>query len=208
MERPTAFKLTSAEKEEVYRVRIDPDQSRRFKPRDPSSMPAVIVTRAATILPAVSAGMVDASDVLAVVEGNWSEAVLVVLSDKPLRGAPVKTAGDGDSKFLMFVEQTAPSLAELATETLRAIRSAGVDGELIETKLGRWMNKPLNTFTLKPQPRVGNLQFTLYGNPETYTAGDFLRKDQNSYSRGWVRSPADVQLLAELAQQSHNRRKR
>lgn len=206
MDHPVAFKLKSNEPLQAYCVEIDPDNSRAFKAPDQDQKPAVIVIRTATILPAVSAGMIDAADVVSVTPGKWSETILIVLPGQEPISPPVAGAGVGDSKFLASVKRTAPNLADLATQTLQAIRTAGVDGELVETKLGRWMNKPLNTFTLKPQPRVGNLHFTLYGNPETYNAGDFLKKDQNSYSRGWVRSHADVKLLAELARQSHSRR--
>jgi hypothetical protein len=69
------------------------------------------------------------------------------------------------------------------------------------------VNRPLNSFTLKAQPRKGNLQFTLYGNPETYDAGEFLRKDQNSYSRGWVEEFGDVPKFAMLVTEAHSRRK-
>jgi len=209
MDRPLALKIMPGEAVEVHRVMVDPAQARQLKPRADRVAPAVVVTRQAAILPEMSVGMIDAANVLAVVDGDWDNAVLLVLP--PALGEdeqPQEVSVDGDAGFLSHVKQNAPGLAELAAKTLAAIRAAGVEGKLVETKLGRWVNQPLNTFTLKAQPQAGNLHFTIYGNPETYDAGDFLRKDQNSYSRGWVRNASDAGLLAKLAKQAHVRRNR
>jgi hypothetical protein len=208
MDNPIALKLIPSQPVTIHRVTIDRVQAAQLKNSDGGVWPAIVVTHNAAILPSMSAGMIDAANVVAVLDGNWADALLVVLpteaADKNSNVSEVK----GDAGFLADVEGSAPDLASLAAKTISAIRAAGVDGELVKTRLGRWVNQPINTFTLKAQPRAGNLHFTLYGNPETYSAGDFLLKDQNSYSRGWVRSPADVRLLANLARQSHDRRNR
>lgn len=112
----------------------------------------------------------------------------------------------GDDDFVAFVRSYAPGLVDLARETVAAIRAAGVPGEMVEATGRRWVNRPVNSFTLKPQPRVQNLQFTLYGEPRTYGEDDFLRTDQNSYSRGWVTSIDDGRRLATLAAKAHRRR--
>lgn len=206
METPLAFKLTHSEAPDVYRVKMAPIPS----VVSPSGHrgPAIVVVRSAAMLHAVSAGMIDGDDIVAATNGDWSNAILVVLPD----GAPesedsTPQPAKGDEAFLTEVQQSAPSLAHLAQETIKAIRRAGVGGELVKSRLGRWVNQPLNIFTLKAQPRAGNLHFTLYGNPSAYDAGDFLLQDQNSYSRGWVRGPEDVGRLAELARKAGARRK-
>lgn len=112
----------------------------------------------------------------------------------------------GDDEFVAYVRSYAPGLTDLARATVQAIRSAGVPGELVEATGRRWVNRPVNSFTLKPQPRVRNLQFTLYGEPRSYNEGDFLLNDQNSYSRGWVRTKEDGERLARLALKAHRRR--
>jgi hypothetical protein len=121
--------------------------------------------------------------------------------------AAAKTADKaGDVEFLTEVKRTAPNLHEIAQYTLQSIRRAGVDGAL-HKEGPRWVNRPKNSFTLKIQPRVGNLFFTLYGNPDAFDAGDFLKRDQNSYSAGWVKNDRDADLLAKLSKLAHNRKR-
>jgi hypothetical protein len=215
MERPVALKLRTANATEVHQVSFDPAAVGQFRTISGKEVPAIVVTQRAALLAPMSAAMIDAADVLAISDGDWANAILVVLPEnkKTEKGAlaieqPRQSADGGDAKFLEQVQRTASNLADLAAQTIAAIRGAGVDGELVEGGGGRWVNRPLNTFTLKAQPRVGNLQFTLYGNPDSYNADGFLLKDQNSYSRGWVRKQDDVGRLAELVRVSHARRTR
>jgi hypothetical protein len=194
---------------DVHAISMDPAAAKRLKPSgDPC--PAVVVARAASLLPSGSAGLIDTADVIALIDGDWGNTLLLVLregeTEKVADGS--KAAAKGDNFFIKEVERSAPHLTELARQTMSKIRAAGVDGELIKTSGGKWKNDPLNTFTIKVQPRAGNLQFTLYGNPESYDAGEFLLRDQNSYSRGWIKHVDDATKMAALAQQSHARRRR
>jgi hypothetical protein len=161
--------------------------------------------RGATILADKGVAVIDGTNVVAAIDGDWTDAVLVVLPESRPTRHPI-VASDGDGAFLEEVKRAAPHLLDLAERTIRTIRAVGVTGDLRKSKLGRWVNHPLNTFTIKAQPRVGNLHFTLYGDPTTYDAGSFLRKDQNSYSRGWVRDSKDAAMLAKLAREAHERR--
>ncbi len=208
MEQPLAFVLTKAEGLISHSVSIDSHAKSQLGTL-PNSGPAIIVARKAVVVAEASAGMFDLSDVVSYTPGAGADAVLIVLPRRETTEVtPPSKGSSGDEKFLAHVKHRAPQLAELARETLVAIRNAGVEGELSEGTGGRWINKPINTFTLKSQPRAGNLHFTLYGNPHTYSAGDFLRKDQNSYSRGWVKDRADAEQLAKLAKESHSRPRR
>lgn len=207
MDQPIAFKFLGRVVGEVHRINIDPQLGSRLEEQGQARGPAVIVARHAALLPNLSAGVVDAGDIIAVTGGDWGNAIMIVLPT-PAPDGSVPADAIGDARFLAKVERSAPDLFELACETVAAIRKAGVEGRLEEATGGRWVNRPVNTFTLKPQPRARNLQFTLYGNPGSFDAGEFLLQDQNSYSRGWVRAPKDAKLLAELARQSHLRRKR
>lgn len=112
----------------------------------------------------------------------------------------------GDDEFVAYVRSYAPGLVDLAQATIEAIRTAGVPGQLVEASGRRWVNRPINSFTLKPQPQARNLQFTLYGEPHIYGEADFLRTDQNSYSRGWVNNIEDAVRLAALAAKAHRAR--
>jgi len=208
MERPIALKLRTTDAVDCHQVSIDPALVDLLRKVSRKSAPAIIVTRKAAIFAKMSAGMFDIADLVAVSDGDWGKTILVVVPEPEPSGTERLRQITGDAKFLKQVERDAPSLAELAGETIAAIRKAGVDGELVESGGGRWVNRPINTFTLKVQPRVSNLHFTLYGNPESYTHNGFLLQDQNSYSRGWVRGSDDVGHLAALAKLSHARRKR
>jgi hypothetical protein len=209
MDNPVALRLNASDPPEVYRVAIDPAIIGQFHTNPPIAPPALLVVRKAAILPAVSAGLIDGADIILVQQGDWARAILVVLPQTEVADSePHGVSSSGDREFIADVERNAPELVDLAVQTISAIRAAGIDGELTAGAGGRWVNRPLNTFTLKVQPRVGNLAFTLYGNPETYNYDKFLLKDQNSYSRGWVRSSSDVAILADLVRQSHARRRR
>jgi len=111
-----------------------------------------------------------------------------------------------DKEFFSTLTKYNTHLAKLARETIDLIRSSGVTGELVEDSNGRWVNRPINIFTIKVQPRAENISFTLYGEPDIYNLDDFLRKDQNSYSRGWIKDSTDVKKFAGLAKDAHARR--
>lgn len=206
MDHLLAFRVADKAHPKVHRISLDPATIEALQGQS-AHAPAVIVVRKAAMIAGMKAGMIDPVDVVSLAHGDWSNAVLIQLDEEEVERQSAWQAA-GDSEFLVQVEQGAPNLAKLAAETVAAIRKAGVDGELVEGSGGRWVNRPLNTFTLKAQPRAGNLHFTLYGNPQTYDASDFLLKDQNSYSRGWVKTSKDVTQLAELVQISHARRRR
>jgi hypothetical protein len=207
VQKPVAMRVSGAVSGELYRVEIDPILGSKIA-QSVKAAPAVLVVRHATMLPSASAGVIDAGEVIAASDGDWSDAIVIVLPHPVPEGASVSAAAVGDSRFLAHVQQSAPDLLELASQTIEGIRAAGVDGKLEATQGGRWVNRPANTFTLKAQPRAANLQFTLYGNPGSFDADGFLLQDQNGYSRGWVRDLADAQILARLAYASHLRRAR
>lgn len=206
MERPIAFKVLPADKSNVLRMRVEPLDVASIK-RSVTS-PAVVVARRVTLLPDLGTGIVDAADIVAVSNGDWSSAILVVTEDAEAQ--PASSSGYGsisdDEAFLASVNEVAPGLSHLASKTISLIRAAGVHGRLVEKTKGRWVNTPVNSFTLKVQPRKGNLQFTIYGNPSTYKHDGFLLQDQNSYSRGWVNDESDARSLAAFAAQAHSRR--
>lgn len=209
MRRPVAFKLTPDDKAKAFRVRAEPiDASKLNRSK---GGPALVVSRKVTILEELATGLVDADDILLVQEGDWNNALLIVVEDiAPAETASVATSKSehdiGDEAFIAALSNSAPHLIDLGREIIRLIRENGVTGELVENTKGRWVNIPLNSFTLKAQPRVSNIQFTLYGEPKIYDAGDFLLKDQNSYSRGWVKNHADAMKFSGLVKAAHARR--
>lgn len=211
MKRPVAFKLAPNEKVQVFRIQAEPIDTTKLS--GGRTGPAIVVTRKATILDELTTGLVDADDILAAQEGDWSTALLIVVDDSfPAEMPSIITSksesNTGDEAFISSLEKSAPHLVKLGKEIIDLIRANGVAGELVEKAKGRWVNSPLNSFTLKAQPRVSNIQFTLYGEPGNYDVGEFLRKDQNSYSRGWVKDSADAKILAGLAKAAHERRQR
>ena len=211
MHRPIAFKLRPTDAAQVYRVGSEPIDIATLS--SACNGPAIVVARKASILDELTTGLVDASEIVCAQEGDWNNALLIVVGDafdvQESTNVQVRTsAKSGDDAFMSALSNTAPHLAQLGRQIITLVRSQGVTGELVEKTKGRWVNSPLNSFTLKAQPRAGNIQFTLYGEPDSYNAGEFLRKDQNSYSRGWVKDASDAKTLASLVRQAHARRER
>ncbi|MCR8724136.1 hypothetical protein [Frigidibacter sp. ROC022] len=209
MERPIAFKVLPFEDGKLFRMKAEPIDAASIK--GTTVAPAVVVARKAAILGEMETGIFDAEDILAITDGDWTNAILIVVnqdqSDELV--APLsQEMQNNDADFLDSVRKLEPSLAKLAEATVAEVRSQGVEGKLVEKSKGRWVNSPINSFTLKAQPRKKNLQFTLYGNPSSYEHGGFLRPDQNSYSRGWVETEDDVKTFAGLVFQAHSRKKR
>jgi hypothetical protein len=211
MERPIAFKLAPSDAIKIYQVRAEPIDTASVGLGRAS--PAIVIARKATILDDLSTGLVDAKEIVSAQDGDWNNALLVIVGETPMpqndvAATPGERRDQGDEAFVNGLSDTAPHLAKLAREILELVRSMGVDGELVEKTKGRWVNSPVNSFTLKAQPRKGDIQFTLYGNPSSYDAGGFLRQDQNSYSRGWVANNQDANKFAGLVKQAHARRQR
>lgn len=206
MERPIAYKVRSEERPEAHRIEIA-----KIAPRaGTSGTPAVIVVRQAVTLPELAAGMIDESDIIFAHEGDWRNAILIVAPPEPDQGsyAQVVEQGptSGDEQFLDSIPVEIPLLRKLGQTLLHSLRSSGLPGTLTEATKGRWVNSPINSFTLKVQPRKKNFQFTIYGNPDTYDHGGFLLSDQNSYSRGWINGAGDVESFLRFATEAHRRR--
>ncbi len=213
MKQPIAMKLNEIGGLLVYNVNIDPHFVHKVNLCKPESTQAIMVVQEAAVFPNLNAGMIDTKNILAIHEGNWENAILVVLPKivstgfvEHRRVAQLQSSPTGDNQFMAHVRQLAPGLQGVAKRVLSDIRAAGVAGELVERGAGRWVNSPLNTFTLKVQHKVNNLAFTLYGNPESYISNGFLHKDQNSYSRGWIKNFEDAETFVGLVKQSHARR--
>lgn len=206
MEKPIAYKVTSEEGLEVHRVEIP-----RIAPRSGTSdMPAIIIVRRAVTLPELAAGMIDEGDIIFSNDGDYQNAILIVAPPGRDQGSSAQgskyTLTSGDEQFLESIPVEIPELRNLGRTLIRSLRSSGPPGRLTEATKGRWVNTPINSFTLKAQPRKKNFQFTIYGNPDTYDHGGFLLTDQNSYSRGWINDADDVDSFVKFAAEAHRRR--
>ncbi len=210
MQHPIAYKSLVSETPEAHYVQIEPITASSL--RLESDAPAIVVAKKAIEFPDLQAGLIDADDIISITDGNWKRAILIV-APRPqastfpeMNDAITAKSQSGDELFLAAIPKQEAELIELGKSLLRLIRSLGVSGELVEKTKGRWVNSPINSFTIKTQLRNKDFQFTIYGNPETYDHNDFLRRDQNSYSRGWVKSQDDAQRFAQFAKQAHDRR--
>jgi hypothetical protein len=208
MDAPIAFRLQDTDLQAFQVVGLDVSKLLEPKTRKTTPMPSIVVVRQAAVLPDMKAGLLNVSDVLAVYGGSGNQSIILIAPDAVSGRIGAQADQNGDQRFLENVRKNAPKLYGLASQTIASIRRMGVRGDLEEGTAGRWVNRPINTFTLKVQPRAKNIQFTLYGNPETYEHTGFLLQDQNSYSRGWVRTMHDIEVLAKLAKESHLRRVR
>ncbi len=207
MEQPIALKLVEGDAFDFYTVNLSEMIAKELKLTGESPGPAILVAHSAVDVSQTSTVLVDLPDISAVYNGSPSRAILIIIREtKPKEWGGVQSAGEGDNCFVAKAKESAPQLAKLAEEIVRQIRSRDVAGRLLQKSGGRWVNDPVNSFTLKIQPRVNNIQFTIYGNPETFEDSEFLKKDQNSYSRGWVRDSSEVERFAKLVAQSHARK--
>jgi hypothetical protein len=212
MAQPVAFKLTDTPGLTVHTVSLDKAVASRLTARSAATAPAVLAVTNVALLEQISTGVFDDEDVQVVVQGDWSRALLIVVPAQVPPAAeahaPAATGEDkSDTEFLAYVEREVPELSGLARELVLAIRNEGIEGDL-QLEGHRWVNRPLNTFTLAVQTRVKNFQFTLYGGPEKFGKRDFIKSDQNGYSRGWVRSREDIGEFVELAAMAHKNKLR
>lgn len=204
MSQPIAFKLTTGQAFPVHAISLDKAVAARLTARASTITPAVLAVTNVAMLPEISAGIFDDDDVQVLVPGDWSRAILVVL---PAQVASANNGEEPDADFFDWVKREAPDLSDLAHELVQAIRNKGIEGSL-QLEGQRWVNRPLNTFTLAVQKRVKNFQFTLYGGPERFGKSDFLKSDQNGYSRGWVKSRSDIGTFVALASIADERKRR
>ncbi|MDF2383243.1 hypothetical protein JMG10_17300 [Nostoc ellipsosporum NOK] len=207
MREPLALKLASGDGVSVLRAGVDPRIGRELAVKKEGAVPAMLIVRKAMLFAEQETALIDLQEVVGAVDGDWENALLLIIPEQGVTESVAQSQG-GDTRFIEHVERTAPGLVGLADQVLKKIRASGVEGSLFEASKGRWVNRPINSFTLKVQPRVGNLHFTIYGNPGAFDEPGFLRQDQNSYSRGWVRSLEDADQLARLVRQAHSRRNR
>lgn len=201
---PVAFSLRSGVAPEVHAIQVDESVASRLRVRSLARGPAVLAVTAVEMLGKMGAGVFDADDLELLADGDWSNAVLLVVPRPPV-GCGASQAPD--TEFLDRVARDTPELVKLAQTLIKAVRTAGIEGNL-RLEGQRWVNRPLNTFTVAIQPRARNFQFTLYGGPERFGVTDFIRSDQNGYSRGWVKTEADVAKFAELAKIAYDRKAR
>ena len=205
MSHPIAFKLSEEVAPVAHRISLDDAIASRLASTPSSQGPAVLAVSSVAMLEKMSAGIFDGDDVRILAGGDWSNIVLLVMPPNAPLGATTNRRTDSD--FIAFVECEAPELLSLAEKLIGEVRAAGIDG-VLHLEGHRWVNRPLNTFTLSVQPRVKNFQFTLYGGPDRFGRSDFIKSDQNGYSRGWVKSEADVPEFIRLASIAHERKRR
>lgn len=171
---------------------------------------AIFVTSLVKLLSDVGVVLCDKSQTKVVQEGDRSNAMLIVLPNRDAAQtthiSPSHVLDTDDSAFLMSLTQFPKELSHLAKETISKLRKGGIDGQLTQGSGGRWVNRPVNTFTIKVQPRKGDIQFTVYGEPHVHAAGAFLLKDQNSYSRGWIRNSEDIATFVSVVNRAQSLR--
>jgi hypothetical protein len=87
--------------------------------------------------------MVDSTEIVAFINGNLPDAILIILPENEAANAKQETTEvTGDAKFLAEVKRIAPGLEVLAAQTVTALRAAGIAEELVESAKGRWVNRP------------------------------------------------------------------
>jgi hypothetical protein len=122
-------------------------------------------------------------------------AVLLVRADderqqvsEPHRFGPLVQRDDG--KLLEEFSRMPTALHQLGVTIVKAVQDAH-PGHFQLTSSGRYIYRPNNFWTIKPQHRDGSLRITVYGTPERLSPsrGVELKADQNSYTTFKVSNP-------------------
>ena len=84
-----------------------------------------------------------------------------------------------------------------------------------QSDAGRWVSRPENFLTIKPQERALDIAFTVYGSPEIYKdlgVSFEIKSDQNSYSRFKINKidqvPEAITVIGEARKLRQNKRRR
>ena len=181
-----------------------PDSLPSAKVPQPASL---LICRQARYAPDLNVGSIEHESVVLYARGE-SEKCLLVLIDHWDHEAKILTIEK--PTICNFVEEAATvsvELGEIASGLFRGLEKIDEDLNLIRKSNGRWINKGKNFFTLKVQNRKKNFQFTIYGDPASFDHDEFLKKDQNSYSRGWIHDQVEAKKFLTLAKASFDRRR-
>jgi hypothetical protein len=137
----------------------------------------------------------DSEEVVPLNVGSTSSAVALSAGIDRNRsvatGGPEEIFQSGDQEFLAETNQLPLELRDAAKKLLNAIRSK-FPGDLVPAQHGRFINSPDNFWTVKVQPKVGNLSITVRGEPERFGKSTLeIKNDRHGYSRFWLRTAKD-----------------
>lgn len=104
-----------------------------------------------------------------------------------------------DATFLTDLSSLPNELAEAGKEILNAMRSVH-GGYFQRTRVGRFVNRPNNFWTVKIQPRDRSLRFTVRGNPERFRGDRDLKvyPDRHGYSTFKVTKPSQINAVISV----------
>ncbi len=159
--------------------------------------PSILAVSEFRYSPELAVLTVDSNHVLSLVEGE--EDHWLVVRDPTVE----KSDALLDSDFAGFCDSLSKKLGRLSSAVIEGLIEIDPSLDLVRKNSGRWVNLGINFCTLKPQPRNQDIQFTLYGSPTKFDHGGFLKHDQNSYSRGWIKEMDDVAIFLRHAQNSY-----
>ena len=142
-------------------------------------------------------------DIIGYIDGTGETQILIEIADTMFGSS---TEEQRHTSFSDLCHTISPRLGVLADKLISALLEIDPALSLHQTPNGRWINEGVNFTTLKAQPRKINIQFTLYGNPDDFSHAGFLKKDQNSYSRGWIANEDDLKLYIQFASESFAKR--
>ena len=153
----------------------------------------------------------DPSGVVVLNLGTTTDVVLVDTRDPgsvAMTGAPAVAAepapalGPGDQAFLTMVRRDAPRLLPTARGLVSGVRAL-FPGDLVRGRRRSFVEGPDNFWAVDIQPRAGNFQVHVRGKPERFTGSPLkLMKDRGSYTRFYVRDPAEADAAVGLIAQA------
>ena len=152
-------------------------------------------------------------------DSTWSELEKKGIELASSRGSAIGITPDAIIRYILEIDDSStsslttpdPSLAlttftrphssvqsvqQLLDGILSGVETILGPVTLIPTQSGKWLSKPSNFFTVKPQDaRNRDVAVTVYGEPQDFSsvAGSLvIRRDQNSYSRFNVTTDQEV----------------
>jgi hypothetical protein len=152
----------------------------------------------------LSVGVVRSDEIEMFVEGPDNLTLVVEIPEDQMNKEVVSS--ERKTSFVDCCADHSKGMERLAEGVVRGLLEIEPALDLVENSSGRWINNGVNFVTLKPQPRKANLQFTVYGNPGKFEDINFVRQDQNSYSRGWISDPDDLKRFLAIARHSYRLR--
>lgn len=204
------FQLRNVEQldEAVWKARLAPSDVRFLdqKPESTGSKTILLLSEMPTFDKSAGSLAFNPASARVLVAGSSEIAIVVTAFEanektslSKVRSA-AKSVGSGD---LSFLEALSPELKEIGSQLLRDVRKEFSGDLRFFPKSGKFIEKPDNFWTIRPQPRDGSLRITVRGRPESFTTPKSLemKPDMPGYSSFKLSRLAQIEEVVQVLKQ-------